>query len=173
MTRALSAVDIALWDIAGKAADAPVHRLLGRCHADLAAYASLEAYADPSVVRGRVREVLDAGFNSLKLHETEPAAIRAAREEAGPDVDIMVDVNCAWTVNQVHGLADELRGFHLKWLEEPVWPPENYDGLAQVRSAEGIPIAAGEQIATLMASIASFAPARSTSSSQARPRWEA
>ena len=150
VTHALSAVDIALWDIAGKAADAPVHRLLGGGAADLPSYASLEAYSDPSVVRGRVREVLEAGFNSLKLHETEPAAIRAAREEAGPDVDIMVDVNCAWTVNQVEGLAEELRGFHLKWLEEPVWPPENYDGLAQVRSTEGIEIAAGENVPTLM-----------------------
>ena len=150
VTHALSAVDIALWDIAGKAAGAPLHRLLGGGAADLASYASLERYSDPAVVRARVREVLDAGFTSLKLHETEPAAIRAAREEAGPDVDIMVDVNCAWTVNQARGLAEELRGFRLKWLEEPVWPPENYDGLAQVRSTEGIRIAAGENVSTVI-----------------------
>jgi L-alanine-DL-glutamate epimerase-like enolase superfamily enzyme len=150
VTNALSGVDIALWDIAGKAAGVPVHRLLGGGAADLAAYASLEAYADPQVVRDRVRQALDDGFSSLKLHETEPAAIRAAREEAGPDVDIMVDVNCAWTVNRVRELAEELRGFRLKWLEEPVWPPENYEGLAEVRSTEGIPIAAGENVATLM-----------------------
>jgi L-alanine-DL-glutamate epimerase-like enolase superfamily enzyme len=150
VTHALSAVDIALWDIAGEAAGAPLHRLLGGGSADLASYASLEAYADPSVVRDRVRQALDDGFMSIKLHETEPAAIRAAREEAGADVDIMVDVNCAWTVNQVRGLADELREFRLKWLEEPVWPPENYDGLAEVRSTGGIPIAAGENVATLM-----------------------
>jgi L-alanine-DL-glutamate epimerase-like enolase superfamily enzyme len=62
----------------------------------------------------------------------------------------MVDVNCAWTLNQAHGLADELREFRLKWLEEPVWPPENYDGLARLRSTEGIPIASGENVGTLM-----------------------
>jgi L-alanine-DL-glutamate epimerase-like enolase superfamily enzyme len=150
VTYALSAVDIALWDIAGKAAGVPLHRLLGGGAADLAAYASLEGYVDPSVVRARVRDALEDGFTSVKLHETAPAAIRAAREEAGPDVDLMVDVNCAWSVNQVRGLAEGLRGFRLKWLEEPVWPPENYDGLASVRRTAGIPLAAGENVATLM-----------------------
>ena len=150
VTHALSAVDIALWDIAGKVADAPLHRLLGGGAGDLACYASLEAYADPSVVRARVRQALDAGFKSIKLHEREPPAIRAAREEAGPEVQIMVDVNCAWTVNQARALAPELREFGLKWLEEPVWPPENYDGLAELRRTEGIPLASGENVGTLM-----------------------
>ena len=86
----------------------------------------------------------------MKLHETELPAIRAAREEAGPEVEIMVDVNCGWTVNQARALAEELGEFRLKWLEEPVWPPENYEGLAALRSTEGIPIAAGENVATLM-----------------------
>jgi L-alanine-DL-glutamate epimerase-like enolase superfamily enzyme len=150
VTHALSALDIALWDIAGKAAEAPLHRLLGGGADDLPAYASLEAYSDPSLVRDWVRRALDAGFTSLKLHEIEPPAIRAAREEAGPDVDIMVDVNCAWTVNEALELVDELSEFGLKWLEEPVWPPENYDGMARLRSTAGIPIAAGENVATLM-----------------------
>jgi L-alanine-DL-glutamate epimerase-like enolase superfamily enzyme len=58
----------------------------------------------------------------------------------------MLDVNCAWTVNQVRGLAKELRDLRSKWLEEPVWPPENFDGLARVRSDDGIPLAAGENV---------------------------
>jgi L-alanine-DL-glutamate epimerase-like enolase superfamily enzyme len=57
--------------------------------------------------------------------------VRAAREEAGPEVALMLDVNCAWTVNQARARAEELTELRLKWLEEPVWPPENYDGLAQ------------------------------------------
>jgi L-alanine-DL-glutamate epimerase-like enolase superfamily enzyme len=149
-THALSAVDIALWDIAGKAAGAPLHRLLGGGRTDLCCYASLDAYSDPALVRAAVRQALDAGFSSLKLHEKELPAVRAAREEAGPDVALMVDVNCAWTVNQARARAEGLREVRLKWLEEPVWPPENYDGLAQLRGTCGIPIAAGENVPTIM-----------------------
>jgi len=149
LTHALSAVDIALWDIAGKAAGAPLHALLGGGRPDLPCYASLEGYRDPALVRAVVRQALDAGFASLKLHEKQIPAVRAAREEAGPDVALMVDVNCAWTVNQARAMAEELRGLRLKWLEEPVWPPENYAGLARLRECCGIPIAAGENAATL------------------------
>jgi L-alanine-DL-glutamate epimerase-like enolase superfamily enzyme len=150
LTLALSAVDIALWDIVGKAAGAPLHRLLGGGVADLPCYASLDSFSDPSLVRAGVRQALDAGFKSLKLHEKELPAVRTAREEAGPDVELMLDVNCAWTVNQVRGLAKELKDFRLKWLEEPVWPPENFDGLARVRGNDGIAVAAGENVWTVM-----------------------
>ena len=142
-------MDIALWDIAGKAANAPVYRLLGGGAADLACYASLVRYSDPSLVRTNVRRAIDSGFRSLKLHEIALPAIRAAREEA-PDAEIMLDVNCAWTLNEARRRAEELKEVNLKWLEEPVWPPENYDGLAQLRRTCGIPIAAGENVSTLM-----------------------
>jgi len=146
----ISAVDIALWDIAGKASNASVYRLLGGGAADLAGYASLVRYSEPSLVRTNVRRAIDSGFRSLKLHEIKLSAIRAAREEAGPDAEIMLDVNCAWTLNEARRRAEELKELNLKWLEEPVWPPENYDGLAQLRRTCGIPIAAGENVATLM-----------------------
>ena len=147
----ISAVDIALWDIAGKATGAPVCRLLGGAGAtDLPCYASLLRYSDSSLVRANVRRALDSGFHSLKLHEIELSAIRAAREEAGPDVSLMLDVNCPWTLSEARMRAAELKELRLKWLEEPLWPPENYDGLAQLRRACGIPIAAGENSSTLM-----------------------
>ena len=147
---AISAVDIALWDIAGKAANMPLCRLLGGGAADLAYYASLVRYSDPSVVRTTVRQAIDAGFDTLKLHEIEISAIRAAREEAGPDIELTLDVNCPWTLTQARAIADDLKTIDLKWLEEPLWPPENIGGLAELRSATGIPIAAGENIYTLM-----------------------
>jgi L-alanine-DL-glutamate epimerase-like enolase superfamily enzyme len=147
----ISAIDIALWDIAGKAAGAPVHRLLGGSRsADLTCYASLLRYSDPALVRANVRRALDSGFRQLKLHEIELPAIRAAREEAGPDVEIMLDVNCPWTLIEARAKAEELKEIRLKWLEEPIWPPENYDGLARLRRACGTPIAAGENSSTLM-----------------------
>jgi L-alanine-DL-glutamate epimerase-like enolase superfamily enzyme len=147
----VSAIDIALWDIVGKAAGLPVHRLLGGSGAaDLICYASLIRYSDTALVRANVRRALDSGFHSLKLHEIELSAIRAAREEAGPDVELMLDVNCPWTLIEARMRAEELKELRLKWLEEPLWPPENYDGLAQLRRACGIPIAAGENSSTLM-----------------------
>lgn len=147
---AISAMDIALWDIAGKAANMPLCRLLGGGAADLACYASLVRYSDPSLVRTSVRQVIEAGFSTLKLHEIEISAIRAARDEAGPDIELMLDVNCPWTLLQARAIADDLKTIDLKWLEEPLWPPENFGGLAELRRATGIPIAAGENIYTLM-----------------------
>ena len=146
----LSAIDIALWDIAGKAANMPLCRLLGGGAADLACYASLVRYSEPSLVRAAVRQAIDAGFRTLKLHEIELPAIRAAREEAGPAIELTLDVNCPWTLNQARPIAEELRPIKLKWLEEPLWPPENFDGLAELRRTSAIPIAAGENIYTLM-----------------------
>jgi L-alanine-DL-glutamate epimerase-like enolase superfamily enzyme len=149
-THGLSAVDIALWDIAGKAAGVPLHGLLGGGRDDLACYASLDAYDDPDLVRAAVRKALDAGFPAVKLHERDLRVVRAGREEAGPDVPLMIDVNTAWTVNQALVMAGQLREIGPKWLEEPVWPPENYDGLAQVRRTGGVALAAGENVPTLL-----------------------
>src|SRR5262249_19947818 len=89
----MSAVDIALWDIAGKLANAPVCRLLGGGVTDMACYASLVRYSDPSLVRAGVRQAIEAGFRTLKLHEIELSAIRAPRGEGGPDIELTVDWN--------------------------------------------------------------------------------
>jgi L-alanine-DL-glutamate epimerase-like enolase superfamily enzyme len=146
----ISAVDIALWDIAGKAANMPLCRLLGGGVADLPCYASLIRHSGPAEVRGGVRQVLDAGFAMLKLHEIALPAIHAAREEAGPSIELILDVNCPWTLSEARSIANELKAIRLKWLEEPLWPPENFDGLAELRICGDIPIAAGENIYTLM-----------------------
>lgn len=148
LTYGLSAVDIALWDIAGKIANAPVSQLLGGGAAAMPCYASLACYSDPSLVRVVVRKTLDAGFAALKLHEAGMPAIRAAREEAGPDVELIVDAGCPWTLTEAAAVADELRAVRLKFLEEPLWPPENFEGLAALRRTTGIPISSGENAST-------------------------
>jgi L-alanine-DL-glutamate epimerase-like enolase superfamily enzyme len=147
---AISAVDIALWDIAGKAANVPLCRLLGGGGANLPCYASLIRYSDPPLLRVAVRQAIEAGFRTLKLHEVELPAVRAAREEAGPDIELTLDVNCPWTLNEARSIAEEFKPLNLKWLEEPLWPPENFSGLAELRRTSGIPIAAGENVYTLM-----------------------
>jgi L-alanine-DL-glutamate epimerase-like enolase superfamily enzyme len=147
----ISAIDIALWDIAAKAAGAPVCRLLGGAgKAELTCYASLIRYSDPSLVRANVRRAIDSGFRCLKLHEIELPAVRAARDEAGPEIELTLDVNCPWSLPEARAKAEELKEIRLKWLEEPIWPPENYAALAQLRRVCGIPIAAGENSSTLM-----------------------
>ena len=147
----LSAIDIALWDIAGKSANKPVYQLLGGSEAtSLAVYASLIRYADPELVRSNVQRAVNSGYRHLKLHEINVEAVRAAREAAGPDIEITLDVNCPWTVREALDMTEKLRPFNLRWIEEPVWPPENYAGLATVRTEGGIPVAAGENASTLM-----------------------
>jgi L-alanine-DL-glutamate epimerase-like enolase superfamily enzyme len=147
----LSGVDIALWDIAGKAVGQPIHRLLGGSRAPrLTTYASLIRYSEPKVVAANVERALGEGFRHIKLHEIEVASTRAARDAAGEAVDIMLDVNCPWSVAQALGMAERLRPLNLRWLEEPVWPPEDYAGLATVRVNGGIPIAAGENAASVL-----------------------
>lgn len=147
----LSALDIALWDIAGKAAGQPVHRLLGGSDAaSLPCYASLKRYTDPGQVAEQVGRALHDGYRHIKLHEVEIGCVKAAREAAGDEVEITLDVNCPWTVREALDMAGQLHPYRLRWLEEPVWPPENVEGLARVRREGGIPVAAGENASTLL-----------------------
>ncbi len=96
---ALSGIDIALWDLAGKAAGLPLYRLLGGGpRADLPAYASLLRYGDAKAVARYTAQALERGYRHVKLHEITVPEVRAAREVAGPDVPIMVDTNCPWTM---------------------------------------------------------------------------
>ncbi len=142
---ALSAIDIALWDIAGKLAGLPLYRLLGGGErASLPAYASLLRYGEPHAVAHYTERALRRGYRHIKLHEITEAPIRAAREVAGPAVPLMVDCNCPWTVDEAQRMAQLLAPLQLKWLEEPVWPPEDHRGLAQVQARGGIATAAGE-----------------------------
>ncbi|MEE3754739.1 mandelate racemase/muconate lactonizing enzyme family protein [Mycobacterium intracellulare] len=150
LTYGLSAVDIALWDIAGKLTNASVSQLLGGGVTTMPCYASLACYSDPALVRAMVRQAIDAGFQVLKLHEAGVSAIRAAREEAGPDIELIVDAGCPWTLTEATAVADELRAARLKFLEEPLWPPEDFDGLAQLRRTTGIPISSGENASTVL-----------------------
>ena len=102
----------------------------------LPAYASLTRYSDPELVAKNVARALSSGYRRLKLHEIDLDCVRAAREAAGDDIEIMLDVNCPWSVREAIDMTSKLRSFNLRWLEEPVWPPENHSGLALVRQGE-------------------------------------
>ena len=146
---AISGVDIALWDIAGKAAGLPLHRLLGGARRmQIPAYASLFKYYDPELVGQRVKDALDEGYEWIKLHEIAEPEVRAAREAAGDGVPIMVDTNCPWTPLQALEMARAFAPYDLHWLEEPIFPPEDFDALARLQIEGGIPLAAGENACT-------------------------
>ena len=91
---ALSALDVALWDIAGKASNLPLWRLLGGAPAGtLAAYASLLRYSAPAEVAKACERALGQGYRAIKLHEIDAPQVAAARDAVGPDVGIMLDTN--------------------------------------------------------------------------------
>ncbi len=151
VTFALSGLDIALWDIAAKAAGRPLHALIGGKKRDLVpAYASLLRYGDPALVRQAAARAVARGYRHLKLHEVEVPCIAAARDATPAGIPLMLDINCRWdTVAQALDFADAVRDLGVRWIEEPVWPPEDARGIALVRTAAALPIAAGENCGTL------------------------
>ncbi len=146
---ALSGLDIALWDAAGKAAGQPLCRLLGgQVRDDIPGYASLFNYGDPEIVAAKTRQSVDEGYGYVKLHETAVAEVAAARDAAGGDVPIMVDTNCPWTFEEARRMALAFDDFDIHWLEEPIFPPEDYPALARLRAETGVPLASGENACT-------------------------
>jgi L-alanine-DL-glutamate epimerase-like enolase superfamily enzyme len=150
---AFSGIEIALWDIHGKRAGQPLYRVLGGLApcTDVGAYASLLHYGDPDLVAGNSAAAAAEGYRFIKLHEVTREAVLVAKTACKAyEPQFMLDVNCAWSVSEACRIADTLRTDGLYWLEEPVWPPEDYEGLAEARR-RGIPIAAGENAAGLHA----------------------
>lgn len=148
---ALSGLEIALWDLAGKACGQPIHQLLGGARRErIPAYASLLRLNSPDLVRARCKEALARGFRQIKLHERTVEAVAAARDVIGPDVELMLDTNCSWTLDQARDMARQLQPFNLAWLEEPVFPPDDFEALAALRRECSMPIAAGENLGNTM-----------------------
>lgn len=147
---ALSALDIALWDIAGKAANLPLWRMFGATPVShLTSYASLLRYGAAPMVSAACERAASRGYRDIKLHEITVPEVRAARQAIGADARLMVDTNCPWTVWEAIEIARRMREYDLTWLEEPVSPPGDHKGLARVRREGGVPIAAGENAAGL------------------------
>ncbi len=153
---AISAVDIALWDILGKHLGQPVWQLLGGRKADrLPAYAS-GGWAAADRIGEQLRSYIDqGGFRAVKMRvgamdgapHVSAARVRAARAALGPDVEIAVDAHGTYSVATAKRFAHMVQDCDLAWFEEPVGGDDK-PGMAEVRAATAIPIAAGESEAT-------------------------
>jgi galactonate dehydratase len=169
---ALSGIELALWDLAGKAAGQPVYRLLGGKFRDrIRLYADCGDGDDPAGSAAgcvdRARRMVEAGFTAIKFdvddlqhaakfdafnHTVNSRELRwmvervaAVREAIGPDVDLAIDLHARYDVPSACRIARALEPFDLMWLEEPV-PPENVDALRRVRAQTSTPICAGENL---------------------------
>jgi L-alanine-DL-glutamate epimerase-like enolase superfamily enzyme len=156
--QAISAIDIALWDICGKYYGQPVHILLGGKWRDrVRAYASTLFRATPEAMRAAVRKYVDEGFTAVKFgwgvfgkdRARDVTLVAAAREELGPDRELLVDTG--WfverTPKEAIRLVKSLEPWRPYLVEEPLHP-EDYDGYRQVSEAVDTPIACGEQEST-------------------------
>lgn len=150
---ALSGLDIALWDAAGKDCGHPVHHLLGGLsRRTLPAYAT-GLYRLPvapwiDAIAHEARGYVDEGFSHVKMKvgfglPTDIAAVRAVREAIGPDVGLAIDANHAYRPSQAVDLGRRLADYDITWFEEPV-SPEDLQGYRQVRAGQPIPVAGGE-----------------------------
>ena len=147
---AISGLDIALWDLAAKKEGVPLHRLIGRARrATVPAYASLLRIGAPEKITTECETALRRGYGAIKLHETTTPSVFAARRAIGSRTPLMVDMNCPLNGKQAIAFAMECREAHPTFLEEPVWPPEDFVTLAEVRAKGGLDIAAGENACTV------------------------
>src|SRR5215510_9538384 len=151
LAHALAGLDIALWDIRGKLKGVSVSTLLGGAkRTRVECYASLLQYSgNPEYIKRNTARALDRGYRYIKLHERTPAAVAAAREETGLDIPLMVDTNCAWTAAEAEAVVAAMAPYKPFWVEEPIYPPEDFEALAKLRAITGIPLAIGENATSL------------------------
>ena len=145
---AISALDIALWDLAAKRANQPLAGLIGGLtRTSLPTYASLVRYGDPDLVARFSRKAADEGYPAIKLHEITREAITAGRHGAGP-LPVATDVNCNWSLEEARAILTDLKPLDLYWVEEPVFPCDDEKTLAALETEFGIAIASGENACT-------------------------
>jgi galactonate dehydratase len=163
-TTVMSGIEIACWDIIGKALGQPVWRLLGgRCHEKLKAYANAWYTVErkPEEFARRVQVVLDKGYRALKVDPFGPGALELTREEkvrsvelvaairaaVGPDVEIFIEMHGRFSAATAIELARMLEPYNPGWIEEPC-PPEDVPSLQKVAEHVHLPVATGERCFT-------------------------
>jgi galactonate dehydratase len=149
LVESIAGVDIALWDIMGKVAGLPVHRLLGGAgRRQILAYASSINWGDDARAEAETRDCLARGFRAIKVKigQTPRAAIARAeliRKIAGPEIRLSVDANWAFDLDEATQVGEALAALDYWWFEEPI-VPEDIDGYRRLRERTKVRLAAGE-----------------------------
>ncbi len=150
------AVEVALFDLIGKQRGLPVSELLGgRVRDRIRLYGSAGMYMPPEKYAEEASAVARMGFRAYKLRaglgpEGDIETLRQVRKAVGPDVDLMVDAHTWWRMGDrsysqetVEQLAQEMAGYNIAWLEEPL-PPDDHEAYLKLRKADYVPLASGE-----------------------------
>jgi L-alanine-DL-glutamate epimerase-like enolase superfamily enzyme len=152
---AISAIDIALWDLAGKRQGAPLWRLLGGHNPRVKVYAGgVDLHFSLEALKDQARKFLGKGYGAIKMKVGRPrlsedvARVKAVRELIGPDIPLMVDANMGWSVEQAIRASRALAEFDICWLEEPTIP-DDLAGHIRISREGALPIATGENFHTL------------------------
>jgi len=152
---AISAVDIAVWDLRARRQQAPLWRVLGGFDPRVPCYAGgIDLDLSVDALLRQTDDNLARGFRAIKMKVGRPSLyqdverVRAMRRHLGVEFPLMVDANMRWTVDEAIRAARALRDFDLVWLEEPT-SPDDVPGHARIVREGGLPIAAGENLHTL------------------------
>jgi L-alanine-DL-glutamate epimerase-like enolase superfamily enzyme len=152
---ALSALDIALWDLKARRAGAPLWRLLGGFDPRVPCYAGgIDLDLPLDALLQQTDDNLGKGFRAIKMKVGRPdlaidvARVQAMRQHLGDGFPLMADANMKWTIEEAIRAARRLQAFDLVWLEEPIIP-DDVAGHARILASGGVPIAAGENLRTL------------------------
>lgn len=151
---AVSGIDVAIWDLKGKAAGRPVCQLLGGCHRKrLNVYASSLRFRPLEVVAEETRRLIDSGFKAIKVKigrgrdkaREDMEFIRAVRKIAGDGVTLMADANCGYDFNAAMEVGKCLQDEGYAWFEEPL-TPDDLVGYTKLADRLDIPVAGGEAL---------------------------
>jgi L-alanine-DL-glutamate epimerase-like enolase superfamily enzyme len=151
---ALSAIEVACWDIRGKAEGVPVSHLLGGAKRDwIDAYASDLHWDEPQIMAETARRFVGEGFRWVKTHigaeyDNDLVRLEAIRRAIGPDIGLMIDINTVFDRQTALEQGRRHAAFDPFWYEEPI-APADYEGHAWLRDRLPVPIATGENLYTL------------------------
>lgn len=153
LVSAMSAIDVALWDLKGKILEQPVHLLLGgKKRETITPYATGMYFTKgeklSQVLSLEAKQYADIGYKAMKMKvglgiEEDIENVKMIREAIGPDIHLMMDANHAYNLREAVHLAQAVEPYNIYWFEEPI-SPEYYDQYAELRTKTTIPIAGGE-----------------------------